>query len=68
MKKIILEIDGKLYKKLIEIRKLESDYRGSKIEPLEKYIIETLKFALWEIEKGIEADALSNSYEGFNEK
>ncbi|GAH49209.1 unnamed protein product, partial [marine sediment metagenome] len=42
---------------------LESSYSGSKIEPLEKFIIETLKFALHEIKEGIGADILSNSYE-----
>lgn len=68
MKKITIEISDSLYKELIETRQLESDYYGSKIEPLEKYIIETLKFALHEIKEGIRGDILSNSYEGSNEK
>lgn len=69
MKKITIEISDSLYKELIETRQLESSYSGSKIEPpLEKFIIETLKFALHEIKEGIRSDILSNSYEGFNEK
>lgn len=68
MKKITIEISDSLYKELIKTRQLESDYYGSKIEPLEKYIIETLKFALHEIKEGIGADVLSNSYKGFKEK
>lgn len=35
MQKIILEIDDKLHKKLIEIRKLESEHYRTKIKPLE---------------------------------
>lgn len=63
MKKITIEISDSLYKELIETRQLESDYYESKIEPIEKYIIETLKFAVHEIKEGIRADILSNSYE-----
>ena len=68
MKKITIEISDSLYKELIETRQLESDYYKSKTEPLEKYIIETLKFALHEIKETIRGDILSNSYEGFKEK
>jgi len=46
MKKIILEIDDKLYKKLLETIEAEKEYHGIKIESVEKYIIDSLDHAL----------------------
>ena len=46
MKKITLEINDKLYKKLLETIEMEKEYRGIKIKSLEEYIIENLDRAL----------------------
>ena len=53
MKKITLEINDKLYKKLLETIEMEKEYRGIKIKSLEEYIIENLDHALDEARDSI---------------
>jgi len=61
MKKIILEIDDKLYKKLLETIEMEKE-RGIEIESVEKYIIDELDHALDETRDTIAEAGLGESW------
>jgi len=65
MKKIILEIDDKLYKKLLETIEMEKEHCGIEIKSLEEYIIEALDHALDEARDSIGEAGLGEPWKEF---
>lgn len=58
MKKITLEINDKLYKKLLETIEMEKEHYGIKIKSVKKYVIDGLDRALDETIDSIREDLL----------